>query len=150
MKKSDRLADEAVNHFLGGYNCAQSVLLTMAEHWKCSNELIPKIATGFGSGIGSCGSVCGALTGGVMAIGIKHGTNEPSKEKRKKASDLAGSFYKEFGKRHKSVFCRDLIGYDLSDPEEVEQASEAKVFDEKCTAFVRTAVEILEKLNKPH
>jgi C_GCAxxG_C_C family probable redox protein len=61
----------------------------MFEHWNGKSELIPKIATAFGGGIGRCGSLCGALTGGVMAIGIKHGTNEPSPEKRLKAYEVA-------------------------------------------------------------
>jgi hypothetical protein len=72
------LCEKAVKRFLDGYNCAQSVLLTMFEFWNGENALIPKIATGFGGGIGRCGSVCGALTGGVMALGVKYGTNEPS------------------------------------------------------------------------
>ena len=39
---------------------------------------IPRIATPFGGGIGGRGEVCGAVTGAVMAIGLKHGREEPS------------------------------------------------------------------------
>ncbi len=49
------------------------------------NELVPKIAGGFGGGIGRCGSVCGALTGSIMAVGIKYASNETGVEKRAKA-----------------------------------------------------------------
>ena len=80
MSFKDVVGEKAVSRFLRGYNCAQSVLLTMFEHWKGGNVLVPKIATAFGGGIGRRGSVYGALTGGVMAIGIKYGTNEPSAE----------------------------------------------------------------------
>jgi len=82
MNQKNVLCEKAVTRFLQGYNCAQSVLSTMFEYWNGKNELIPKIATAFGGGIGRCGSVCGALTGGVMALGIKYGTNEPSLERR--------------------------------------------------------------------
>jgi C_GCAxxG_C_C family probable redox protein len=120
----------------------------MFEFWNGENELIPKIATAFGGGIGRCGSICGALTGGVMTLGIKYGTNEPSLEKRLKAYETAQKFYKQFERQHRSVFCRELIGYDLSDPKELDEAYKAKVFEEKCAKIVRSAVEILLKLSE--
>jgi C_GCAxxG_C_C family probable redox protein len=148
MKQKSVLSEKAAKRFLEGYNCAQSVLLTMFEHWNGKNELVPKIATAFGGGIGRCGSVCGALSGGVMALGIKYGTNEPSVEKRLKAYEVARKFYKQFERQHKSVLCRELIGYDLSVPEELEKARKAGILEEKCVNFVRKAVEILIELTE--
>lgn len=147
MSEKEVLREKAVNRFLEGYNCAQSVLLTMFEHWNGENVLIPKIATAFGGGIGRCGSVCGALTGGVMAIGIRYGTNEPSVEERLKAYNIANKFYKRFETRNKSVFCKELIGYDLSKADELEKARKKNVFKEKCVNFIRAAVELLLELN---
>jgi len=146
MKQKNVPCEKAVKRFLEGYNCAQSVLSTVFEHWNGENELIPKIATAFGGGIGRCGSICGALTGGIMAIGIKYGTNEPFLEKRLKAYELAQKLYKRFERQHGSVLCRELIGYDLSNPEELEKARESKVFEEKCVNFVRDVVETLVEL----
>jgi C_GCAxxG_C_C family probable redox protein len=143
MEQKNVLSEKAAALFQEGYNCAQSVLLTMFEHWNGKDEVIPKIATAFGGGIGRCGSICGALSGGVMALGIKYGSNEPSIEKRLKAYKLAQKFYIRFEKEHGSVLCRELIGYDLSNPEELEKAKKAKVLEEKCTNFVREAVETL-------
>lgn len=146
MDKKAVLSEKAVSYFNEGYNCAQSVLLVMSEHWKCKHELVPKIATGFGGGIGRCGSVCGALTGGVMAIGIKYGTNEPSVEKRLKSYELAQTLYERFDKRHASVLCRELIGYTLFNAAELEKARREKVFEKKCSKLVGTVVEILLEL----
>lgn len=146
MNQKDVLFEKAEKRFRTGYNCAQSVLLTMFEHWNGTNELIPKIATAFGGGIGRCGSICGALTGSVMAIGTRYGTNDPSPERRLKAYELARKIYKQFEERHGNVLCRQLIGYDLSDPEELEKARNANVFEEKCKDFVWTAIEILANL----
>jgi C_GCAxxG_C_C family probable redox protein len=142
------LSEEAVKHFLDGYNCAQSVLLTMFEHENGKNALVPKIATGFGGGIGRCGSVCGALIGGVMAISSRYGTNEPSVKKRLRSYELSRTLYRQFELQHGAVLCKELIHYDLSNPEEYEKASEAKVFEEKCTNYVRTVIEILLKINE--
>lgn len=151
MKTLDRkngLAEKAVKYFRGGYNCSQSVLLTMFEHWNGRNELVPKMATAFGGGIGRCGSVCGALTGGVLAIGTKYGTNEPSMRKRLKAYELANKLYKRFEKQNGSVLCLELIGYDLSDTEQLKKAREANVFEEKCPVFVKKTIEILLRLDE--
>ena len=148
MKQKNVLCEKAATRFLKGYNCAQSVLLTVFEHWNGENELIPKIATAFGGGIGRCGSVCGVLTGGVMALGIRYGTNEPSVENRLKAYELAQKFYKQFERQHGSVLYRELIVYDLSNPEELEKARKAKVFEEKCVNFVKKAVATLVELSE--
>jgi C_GCAxxG_C_C family probable redox protein len=148
MSRKNAISERAVKHFRDGYNCSQSVLLTMAEHWGDKNKLVPKIATAFGGGIGQCGSVCGALTGGVMAIGVKYGSNEPSAEKRARAYELARKLYLEFAKQNGSVACRDLIGYDLTNPAERQKVSEEKVSEKKCTSFVRSSVEILLSLTE--
>jgi C_GCAxxG_C_C family probable redox protein len=149
MKQKNMLSENAVERFQEGYNCAQSVLLTMFQHWNDDrSNLIPKIATGFGGGIGRCGSVCGALAGGVMALGVKYGTNEPLLDERLKSYELAQKLYKQFEKHHGSVFCRELIGYDLSKPKELEEARKVNVFREKCDDFIRKTVETLVKLSE--
>jgi C_GCAxxG_C_C family probable redox protein len=148
VKDKSKLGEKAVEHFGEGYNCAQSVLLTMFEHWGCKNDLVPKVATGFGGGIGRCGSVCGALTGGVLALSIRYGTNEASVEERIKAYEVVQEFYRRFEKQNGSVLCRELIGYDLSDPKQLDEAHKAKVSEEKCDAFVRKAVETLVEITQ--
>lgn len=135
--------EKATTYFKQGYNCAQSVLLTMQEYYNQKSELVPKIATAFGGGIGRCGSLCGALTGAILAIGLEHGTNKPVLEKREKAYTLAQKFYKQFIEECGSAYCQELIGYDLMKPEELEKARKLNVFDEKCSCFVKKAVEIL-------
>jgi len=139
--------EKAANNFKQGYNCAQTVLLTMREYYGIrESELIPKIATAFGGGIGRCGSLCGALTGAIIAIGLKHGTNTPILEEKEKAYRLAQKFFEQFVKEFGSPLCRELIGYDLTKPEELEMVRKLNIRDEKCSYFVKKAVEILIKL----
>jgi C_GCAxxG_C_C family probable redox protein len=143
MDQKSALPEKATNLFLNGYNCAQSVLLAMFEHWNCKNDLIPKIASGFGGGIGMCGSTRGALIGGVMALSIKYGSNDPSAEKRQECYRLVKNLYKQFEAKHGTVLCRQLIEYDLSTRKGLEEARKANVFDEKCPIFVRTVIQVL-------
>ena len=140
--KSD-CVEEAVSHFNEGFNCAQSVLLAMQKFWEVKNPLEPKVASAFGGGIGRRGSLCGALTGGVIAIGLRYGTNTPSSSTREQAYSMALEFFKRFEKECGSVLCRDLIGYDLTNPEGLEAARSADVFMQKCVHFTRKAVEAL-------
>ena len=81
-----------------------------------------------------------------MAIGIKHGTNQPNPENREKAYTLAQKFYEQFVKECGSTYCRELIGYDLTNLEDLEKARKLNVFDKKCSHFVKKAVEILINL----
>ncbi len=81
-----------------------------------------------------------------MAIGIRHGTNEPSVEKRERSYDLARKLYEQFKLKHGSVMCRELTGYDFRNPEDLEKARQARVTEKKCVNFVRTAVETLVDL----
>ena len=143
MSSTEALAKKAVHRFEGGYNCAQSVLLTLYEHMEPQgkSELVPKIAAGFGAGIGRCGSVCGALTGSIMAVGIKYAPNEAGVDKRANAYANARELYQRFEKQHGTVFCRNLIKYDLSNPQEAAKARQEKAFEKVCNQLVKSAVE---------
>lgn len=143
MNRKAVYAEKVASLFMEGYNCAQSVLLTMQDFWNEKEPLEPKIASAFGGGIGGRGSLCGALTGGVIAIGQKYGSNKPIPEKMEKAYSLALKFYDRFQKEHGSVLCRDLIGYDLTDPKELKKAWDSNVFLDKCLHLVEKAVDIL-------
>ena len=143
MNRKTIYVEKAASLFKEGYNCAQSVLLTMQEFWNEKKPLEPKVASAFGGGIGGRGSLCGALTGGVIAIGQKYGNNEPNSKGRDETYSVALKFYDRFQKEFGSVFCRDLIGYDLTDSKERKKAWESQVFLNKCVHFVEKAVDIL-------
>jgi hypothetical protein len=69
-------------------------------------------------------------------------------EERIKAYEVVQEFYRRFEKQNGSVLCRELIGYDLSDPKQLDEAHKAKVSEEKCDAFVRKAVETLVEITQ--
>jgi len=150
MAQKTDLGEKAKTLFRESYNCSQSVLLAMCQHWGVESDLVPKIATGFGGGMGRSSSVCGAVTGGVMALGVRYGANEPSTEKRLLTYDYTRKFLERFEKRNGGTLCRDLIGYTLADPNEYEKAVKSGVFQKKCPRYVETAVKILLELTESH
>jgi len=151
MLSNQELVQKAVAYFASGYNCTQSILLTLTGSMspEVKSDLIPKIGSGFGGGIGLCGCVCGSLTGIIMAVGIKYGSNEPGEEKNLLAYSKANALYRQFEKKHGTVLCRELIKYDLTNPEQVSKARQEGVFEKLCANFVKSAVEdYLEMENK--
>ena len=93
------------------------------------------------------GQTCGAVTGAMMVIGLKHGRTRPEDEEAKeKTYSLVVELARRFRKRHGSLVCRELIGFDLSTAEGHEQAKRRGVFENLCPEFVGDAVTILEEL----
>jgi len=140
-----QIADKAASKFLKGFNCAESILLTLAEHQGVTSPLIPKIATPFGGGIARSASVCGCVTGALMGIGMKYGRMH-STEDRLKAYSVATSFMTAFEKRFGSLICYDLIGCDFRTPQGHKRFEELK--ESRCANFVKAAVEIVLEIEK--
>jgi C_GCAxxG_C_C family probable redox protein len=154
MKSKNQIQDrdyyisKAVNYFRSGYICAQAVLLAMQEFWQVQVPVEPKIASAFGAGIGRRGSLCGALTGGILAISWVYGTNNPSSEERQPAYALALDYYNRFHDKCGSVFCHELIGYDLTNPEQQEAARQANIYMDRCVQFIEDAISLLMSLTR--
>jgi C_GCAxxG_C_C family probable redox protein len=90
--------------------------LAVAETQGIQSDLLPKIATGFCSGVARTGMLCGALSGGIMALGLLTGRNEPGapvEQHYKKVQELVAQFNDRFG----SITCRELTGVHLGTEE---------------------------------
>ncbi len=141
------MEDAAVANLLGGYNCAQSVLISCGQPLGLAPETAIQVAMAFGGGVARSGNVCGAVTGALMAIGLSF----PAKDAKEKATkEAAGKLSQEFMTRfraqHGAINCRDLIGFDLSTPAGSQGAAEAGVFKTICPGIVGGAVRIVEEL----
>ena len=136
--------------FDGGYNCAQSVLAAFCEDGNLDEETALRVTAGFGGGMGRLCEVCGALTGGFMAIGLKYGKISSDERRFDDVNDitygLVVDLARRFRERNGAIRCRELTGYDLSDPLQRKQAKEAGVFTNNCSRYIRDAVEILEEI----
>lgn len=145
---SDR-SERAVRAFSGGLNCAQAVAGVFAEDYGLDEAVVEKLVCGFGGGISHTGRSCGAVNGAIFILGLARGTSVPGdREGKELCYTSVREFLRRFGECHGSVDCTDLVGFDLSDPRGLDAARVAGVFSEKCTLYVRDAVEILEDLLK--
>ena len=140
-------AEKAKKQFEKGIFCAPAVLSTYSEQFGLDKSLALKIASGFGAGIGRMGRTCGAVTGALMVIGLKHGqVNLSDQESQQKTYTLTKEFVDRFTKLHGSTECKELIGYDLSDSDELRLARDSGVFQNNCPSFVYDAACILEDI----
>ena len=80
-----------------------------------------------------------------MVIGLKYGqVNLADDESREKTYELVNEFINKFTALYGSIECKDLIGYDLSDSNELKLARESGVSTNKCPNFVFDSARILE------
>src|SRR5512140_1205496 len=110
---SEQGARRSVELFQSGFFCAESVLLAIAESQGIHSDLIPKIATGFCSGISRTGGLCGAVSGAIMGLNLVAGRNSPA-ESLEPCYALTQKLISRFESQHGSVNCRQLIGCDLA------------------------------------
>jgi C_GCAxxG_C_C family probable redox protein len=141
------VAERALCTFDEGFNCSQSVFSAWAEELGLDRETALRVATAFGGGMGHRGDTCGAVTGAFMAIGLKHGRlRADDEETRDLAYDLVNRFVEAFQARHRSIVCRDLLGFDLSTPEGERLAEERWPDRMPCREVVRDAADILSEI----
>ena len=140
------IGDRAGALFDSGLYCAESVLTAMVESLGIASELIPRIATGFCSGMSRTSQTCGAVTGAFMVLGLKYGDPRSNAEAKERTYEAVREFSRLFKERHGSILCRKLLGCDIGTPEGMAEAKNKDLFKTICSTLVRDAAEILEGL----
>ena len=111
------------------------------------SEVALRIATPFGGGMVNSGETCGAMTGALMVIGLATGNVAASdKDSKEKAYQLAEKFMASFKSHNGSIVCRELLGCDVSIPEDLQAAGDQGLFRTRCSSYVKDAAQILENL----
>lgn len=130
-----------------GFDCTEAVLLAVSREFGMENEIIPRIASGFGGGMGGTGAVCGAVAGAVMAIGLEHG-RDFEVEDRFGAWRLVQEFRRRFEAEMGNIGCRELTGADLSTEEGRQQYRSSDLPIRVCLRAGGTAYQIVLDLLK--
>lgn len=129
-----------------GFNCVQIVLSSFSEQLGIDSQLAKKVAACFGGGM-SWGEVCGCVTGALMAIGLKYGNYLPnSPEAKRQCAEKCAEFKEAFLEEYDSVICRELLGYDISKPEEKKIIIEKGLLTDFCPEVMAYAIEVLQDI----
>ncbi len=137
-------SEKALTLFAKGFNCSQAVLTVFAADFGIEEELALKLGTQFGGGARN-GEMCGAVSGALLVLGLKYGHYEQDNtEQKSKAYSIASEYTRRFKEKNSSIVCRELLGYDLTKPEDAECIKEKNLFGTICPAMIKSAVEVLE------
>ncbi len=127
---------KAVEYFMQGNSCSESVILEACDKGYCSRDLL-SVATSFSGGIGS-GCLCGAVSASLMVIGNLFG-KENSNNNPVIARKLAQEFMTKFKESHKATCCRVLSrGFEMGSPERKKHCCN---FVEFCSNLLENVIE---------
>ena len=113
----------------------------MAESKGIQSDLIPKIATGFCSGVSRTSGMCGAVSGAIMALNLFYGRNKPS-ESNETSYIAVRKLFDMFESRFDSTNCKQLIGRDL-DSKEGQNTFKSNNLIEQCRNYTEEATRMV-------
>lgn len=133
--------------FMKGYDCSQVVLTHFAEQLGLTEEMANKVSACFGGGMMQA-DTCGAFTGALMAVGLKYGhfNEETLLAEKDVMMAKTAEFKQKFFEKFESSNCKELLGYDVSIPEEFQEALSSGRMLSFCPTVVNAAIKALEEV----
>jgi C_GCAxxG_C_C family probable redox protein len=141
---SEQASQRSLELFRSGYFCAESVLMAIAEYKGIQSDLIPKIATGFCSGVSRTGNICGAVSGAIMGIKLVTGRTAPS-DSVELSYSLTQKLISLFEQQHETINCSKLIGCNLNSEQGQSYFLENNLMD-RCQQYAVDATRIVISL----
>ncbi len=141
MSKTDK-----VKHYLEqGYNCGQAIMAAFAEDYGMTTEAMMKLSFNLGGGLGFQGGICGALSSALLIYGLQFGSDQPNDELPcEVVYQLSMAHIGKFSDTFGTTQCKELLGYDISNPDDFARIMEDDLFQLKCVRFIIESVRILE------
>ncbi len=140
----------AMNNFMQGYNCSQSIVLAFKDMVPVDEKTLSMMASSFGGGMGRLREVCGSVSGMFMIVGMLYGYDGPETGQVKadhyaRIQELA----KRFEEKHGSIVCRDMLGLNVKHDVPVPEARTKEYYKKRpCPEIIGDAAEILEQYIK--
>lgn len=143
----DKRVDRAVENFMAGYGCCQSVVAAFADLYGLDETMAKRIAAGFGGGVGRMRMMCGAVSATVILVGLDCGQTEGDDREGKSAcykvvQELLAQSKAENG----SLICAEILGlkgYEKAHSSYVASPRTAEYYKTRpCAAKVESAARI--------
>ena len=111
QRELDERVVRAVDNFMQGYGCCQSVVAAFSDLYGLDETMAKRIAAGFGGGVGRLRMMCGAVSGIVILVGLDCGQTEGSDREGKSAcyrvvQELLARSEADNG----SLICAEILG----------------------------------------
>lgn len=105
----DRI-QRAVELFMQGYGCCQSVVCAFADLYGLDEEMAFRVAAGFGGGVGRMRMMCGTVSALVILAGLERGqTRGEDREGKAACYQLVRELLETFRQRNGSIICAELL-----------------------------------------
>lgn len=137
----------AMDNFMKGYNCSQSIVLAFADMLPIDEKTLSKMSSSFGGGMGRLREVCGSVTGMFMVAGFLYGYEGPETGQVKadhyaRIQELA----RRFEEKHGTIVCREMLGLSVKHDVSVPEARTTEYYKKRpCPEIIGDAAEILEQ-----
>lgn len=129
------------------YHCSQALFGAFAPDFGLDLKTAFKISTCFGGGMRQ-GGVCGCITASLLVLGMALGFyDSQDTEQEVYGNRKTEEFIRRFTERMDGVTqCRDILGKDISKPEEMAAIRKEGLILKKCPKAMRISIEILEDM----
>lgn len=129
------------------YHCSQALFGAFADDFGLDLRTAFKISTCFGGGMRQ-GGTCGCITASMLVLGMAFGFyDSQDKERELYGNKKTDEFIKRFTDKMDGVInCRDILGKDISKPEEIAVIRKEKLILLKCPKAMNISIEILEDM----
>ena len=147
QRELDERVVRAVDYFMQGYGCCQSVVPAFSDLYGLDETMAKRIAAGFGGGVGRLRMMCGAVSGIVILVGLDCGQTEGSDREGKSAcyrvvQELLARSEADNG----SLICAEILGlkgHDKATSSYVASPRTAEYYKTRpCAAKVESAARI--------
>ncbi len=142
--------EAAMDNFMKGYNCSQSIVLAFADMLPVDENTLSKMASSFGGGMGRLREVCGSVSGMFMVAGLLYGYDGPETGQVKadhyaRIQELA----RRFEEKHGSIVCREILGLSVKKQDPTPEARTQEYYKKRpCPEIIGDAAEIFEQYIK--
>lgn len=110
MTNNERV-QRAVDLFMSGYGCCQSVVAAFADLYGLTEEQALRVAAGFGGGVGRMRMMCGAVSALVILAGLNDGqTKGDDREGKAHCYKVVQELLAKSKAENGSIICAELLG----------------------------------------
>lgn len=107
----EKRVQRAVELFMSGYGCCQSVVAAFADLYGFTDEQAVRMGAGFGGGVGRMRMMCGAVSGIVLLAGLSDGQTEGSdREGKAHCYEVVQRLLQQSKDENGSLICAELLG----------------------------------------
>lgn len=139
-EKAEQLLDQH-------YHCSQALFGAFADDFGLDLKTAFKISTCFGGGMRQ-GGICGCITASLLVLGMALGFYDPQdREQEIYGNKKTDEFIRRFTEKMDGVIeCRDILGKDISKPEDMAVIRRDRLILQKCPRALNISIDILEDM----